>query len=65
MRQFIRRGTSVSQPIGDLPLWLSTLLRNRGVDTPEKALQRQQLAQTILAQAEDVAGRIVKRTALG
>lgn len=37
MLQFIRRGTSVSQPIGDLPLWLSTLLRNRGVDTPEKA----------------------------
>ena len=35
-----------------------------GVDTPEKALQRQQLARTILAQAEDVAGRIVKRTAL-
>ena len=35
-----------------------------GVDTPEKALQRQQLAQTILAQAEDVAERIVKRTAL-
>ena len=37
MLQFIRRGTSVSQPIGDLPMWLSTLLRNRGVDTPEKA----------------------------
>lgn len=37
MLQFIKRGTSVSQPIGDLPLWLSTLLRNRGVDTPEKA----------------------------
>ena len=37
MLQFIKRGSSVNQPIGDLPLWLSTLLRNRGVDTPEKA----------------------------
>lgn len=34
-----------------------------GVDTQEKALQRQQLARTILAEAEAVAERIVKRTA--
>ena len=37
MLQFIRRGTESATPIGDLPLWLSALLRARGVDTPEKA----------------------------
>ncbi|MDD6051312.1 MAG: single-stranded-DNA-specific exonuclease RecJ [Clostridiales bacterium] len=37
MLQFIKRGPKDAQPIGDLPLWLSALLRGRGVDTPEKA----------------------------
>lgn len=38
MLQFIRRGTDrEASPIGDLPQWLSSLLRTRGVDTPEKA----------------------------
>ncbi len=37
MLDYIRRGPDVPQPIGELPLWLSGLLRNRGVDTPEKA----------------------------
>ena len=37
MLQFIRRGSDHSQPIGELPAWLSAILRNRGVDTPEKA----------------------------
>ena len=37
MLQFIRRGPKDVQPIGDMPLWLSALLRARGVDTPEKA----------------------------
>ena len=37
MLQFIRRGTENATPIGDLPLWLSALLRARGVDTAEKA----------------------------
>ncbi|MGN1369726.1 MAG: single-stranded-DNA-specific exonuclease RecJ [Aristaeellaceae bacterium] len=37
MLQFIKRGPRDAQPIGDLPLWLSALLRARGVDTPEKA----------------------------
>ncbi|MBQ8555777.1 MAG: single-stranded-DNA-specific exonuclease RecJ [Clostridia bacterium] len=37
MLQYIKRGPDTAQPIGDLPLWLSSLLRNRGVDTPEKA----------------------------
>lgn len=35
--RFKRKGGDVQQPVGDLPLWLSTLLRTRGVDTPEKA----------------------------
>ncbi len=37
MLQFIRRGPKDVQPIGDMPLWLSALLRARGVDTPDKA----------------------------
>lgn len=37
MLEFIKRGPKDVQPIGDLPLWLSGLLRCRGVDTPEKA----------------------------
>ena len=37
MLDYIRRGTENPAPIGELPLWLSGLLRNRGIDTPEKA----------------------------
>ena len=37
MLHFKRRGPESAAPIGSLPLWLSTLLRSRGVDTPEKA----------------------------
>lgn len=37
MLQFIKRGPKDVSPIGDLPLWLSALLRARGVDTEEKA----------------------------
>ena len=37
MLRFIRRGAETAQPIGDLPAWLSGLLRTRGIDTPEKA----------------------------
>ena len=37
MLQLIRRGPESAKPIGDMPLWLSALLRARGVDTPEKA----------------------------
>ena len=37
MLQFIRRGSEHPQPIGELPAWLSAILRNRGIDTPEKA----------------------------
>lgn len=38
MLQFIKRGVErEAAPIGDLPVWLSSLLRTRGIDTPEKA----------------------------
>ncbi|MBQ8200710.1 MAG: single-stranded-DNA-specific exonuclease RecJ [Clostridia bacterium] len=37
MLHFIKRGPENVQQIGELPLWLSSLLRSRGVDTPEKA----------------------------
>ena len=37
MLQLIRRGPESAKPIGDMPQWLSALLRARGVDTPEKA----------------------------
>ncbi len=37
MLRFVRRGTEDSRPLGDYPPWLSTLLRTRGMDTPEKA----------------------------
>ena len=37
MLRYIQRGAEHQQPIGDLPRWLSALLRTRGVDTPEKA----------------------------
>jgi len=38
MLQFIRRGADrEASPIGDLPAWLSSILRTRGIDTQEKA----------------------------
>ena len=37
MLHLIRRGVEDERPVGDYPLWLSTLLRSRGMDTPEKA----------------------------
>lgn len=37
MLRFVRRGGEESRPVGDYPPWLSTLLRTRGMDTPEKA----------------------------
>ena len=36
MLQFIRRGPDSAQPLGEHPLWLSALLRSRGVDDPER-----------------------------
>ncbi len=65
MLQFIRRGPENPQPIGTLPLWLSTLLRNRGVDTPEKAEKFlhpdvSQLHAPYLMQGMDKAVRLIR-----
>ena len=37
MLRFLKRGVENGQPIGTLPMWLSAILRTRGVDTEEKA----------------------------
>lgn len=37
MLRYVKRGAENQQAIGQLPGWLSSILRNRGVDTPEKA----------------------------
>ena len=65
MLDFIRRGTDTPTPIGDLPLWLSGLLRNRGIDTPEKAERflhpdLSQLHDPFLMQGMDKAVRIIR-----
>ena len=66
MLQFIRRGADGGQPVGELPLWLSTLLRTRGVDTPEKAERflhpaLEQLHDPMLMQDMDKAVRIIRK----
>lgn len=65
MLRFQKRGAGVSQPIGDLPMWLSELLRNRGMDTPEKAERFLhpsfgQLHDPSLMQGMDKAVRIIR-----
>lgn len=37
MLRFIKRGPDHRQSLGQLPMWLSCILRSRGVDTEEKA----------------------------
>lgn len=64
MLHFVRRGAESPGPIGDLPLWLSALLRSRGVDTPEKAERFlhpdvSQLHDPFLMQDMDKAVRII------
>lgn len=65
MLHFVRRGAESPGPIGDLPLWLSALLRSRGVDTPEKAERFlhpdvSQLHDPFLMQDMDKAVRIIR-----
>lgn len=65
MLEFIKRGPKDVQPIGDLPLWLSGLLRCRGVDTPEKAErflhpEVGQLYDPLLMQDMDKAVRLIR-----
>ena len=70
MLRFIKRGPKDAQPIGDLPLWLSALLRARGVDTEEKA-QRflypevAHLHDPFLMQGMEKAVRIIKEAVAG
>ena len=70
MLQFVKRGPKDAQPIGDLPLWLSTLLRSRGVDTPEKAERFlhpdvTHLHDPFLMQGMEKAVRIIKEAVAG
>ena len=70
MLQYVKRGPKDAQPIGDLPLWLSALLRSRGVDTPEKADRFlhpsvEYLHDPFLMQGMDKAVRIIKETVAG
>jgi len=65
MLRFVKRGPDTAAPIGDLPLWLSALLRSRGVDTPEKAERFlhpdvSQLHDPFLMQGMDKAVRIIR-----
>ena len=64
MLHFKRRGAEAA-PIGELPMWLSALLRNRGVDTPEKAEhflhpELSQLHDPYLMQGMEKAVRIIR-----
>ena len=70
MLQYVKRGPKDAQPIGDLPLWLSSLLRSRGVDTPEKAERFlhpsvEHLHDPFLMQGMDKAVRIIKEAVAG
>ncbi len=66
MLQFIRRGADrEAAPIGDLPLWLSSILRTRGIDTQEKAQrflhpELAHLHDPMLMQGMDKAVRIIR-----
>ncbi len=70
MLQFIKRGPKDVQPIGDLPLWLSALLRARGVDTAEKAERFlypsvTHLHDPFLMQGMDKAVRLIREAVAG
>jgi len=66
MLEFIRRGAErEATPIGELPLWLLSLLRTRGIDTPEKAERflhpaLEHLHDPFLMQGMDKAVRIIR-----
>ena len=70
MLRFVRRGGEESRPVGDYPPWLSTLLRTRGMDTPEKA-QRflhpalEQLHPPLMMQDMDRAVTLIRRAIAG
>lgn len=67
MLNFVKRGSSSEmEPIAGLPGWMSTLMRNRGVDTEEKAERflhpsLEQLHDPFLMQDMDKAVRIIRK----
>lgn len=67
MLQFVKRGGEREiTPLGDLPGWLSSLLRTRGIDTPEKAERflhpcLEQLYDPMLMQGMEKAVRIIRK----
>lgn len=65
MLEYIRRGGGSAEPVGNLPSWLSAILRNRGVDTPEKAARflhpsLDQLHDPFLMRDMDKAARLIR-----
>ncbi len=65
MLNYVKRGPDTVAPVGDLPLWLSALLRSRGVDTAEKAERFlrpdvSQLHDPFLMQGMDKAVRLIR-----
>lgn len=65
MLRYVKRGPDLRQPIGTLPLWLSAILRSRGVDTEEKAERflhpsLEQLYDPMLMQGMDRAVEIIR-----
>lgn len=65
MLNYVKRGPEACPPVGELPLWLSALLRSRGVDTVEKAERFlhpdvSQLYDPFLMQDMDKAVRIIR-----
>lgn len=68
MLRFVKRGADHPQPLGQLPPWLSALLRGRGVDTEEKAErflhpELSQLYDPFLMQDMEKAVEIIRRAA--
>lgn len=67
MLQFVKRGAErETTPLGELPGWLSSLLRTRGIDTPEKAERflhpsLEQLHDPLLMQGMDKAVRLIRQ----
>lgn len=67
MLQFVKRGAErETTPLEGLPGWLSSLLRTRGIDTPEKAERflhpsLEQLHDPLLMQGMDKAVRIIRQ----
>jgi len=65
MLNYVKRGPDTVAPVGELPLWLSALLRSRGVDTAEKAERFlrpdvSQLHDPFLMQGMDKAVRLIR-----